>query len=90
MAIAFPFSKASQIASLTEEERKELERARGAAKEPIDFNLSGAYEYLRDKGLDEPQAVRAIAEKLSEKEKLLHLRPLLVLLRSRPAGHSPN
>lgn len=67
MAIAFPFSKASQIASLTEEERKELERARGAAKEPIDFNLSGAYEYLRDKGLDEPQAVRAIAEKLSEK-----------------------
>ena len=67
MPIGFPFSKASQIASLTEEERKELERARGAAREPIDFNLSGAYEYLRDKGLEEPQAIKAIAEKLSEK-----------------------
>ena len=43
MPIGFPFSKASQIASLTEEERQELERARGAAKDPIDFNLGEAY-----------------------------------------------
>ena len=67
MPIGFPFSKASQIASLTEEERQELERARGAAKDPIDFNLGEAYEYLRDKGLEEPQALKSIAEKLSEK-----------------------
>ena len=67
MPIGFPFSKASQIASLTEEERQELERVRGAAKDPIDFNLGEAYEYLRDKGLEEPQALKSIAEKLSEK-----------------------
>jgi len=62
-----PSTLTSTTSNLSQEEREELERVRGASKEPINFDFSGAYEELRDKGFDERVAVDTIARKLGEK-----------------------
>ena len=62
-----PSTLTSTTSNLSQEEREELERVRGASKEPIDFDFGAAYEELRDKGFDERVAVDTIARKLGEK-----------------------
>ena len=51
----------------TDDEKKALQSAKANLREPVDFDFSGAYEMLRDRGYDERAAMNTIALKLGEK-----------------------
>ena len=62
-----PSTVIDRAAGPTEDEEKALQSAKANLREPVDFDFSGAYEMLRDRGYDNRTAMDTIAFKLGEK-----------------------
>ena len=62
-----PSTVIDRAAGPTEDEEKALQSAKANLREPVDFDFSGAYEMLRDRGYDNRTAMDTIAIKLGER-----------------------
>ena len=62
-----PSTVIQQTRAGLDKEEEALDAARQKLQQPLDFDFSGAYEMLREKGFDERTAMDTIAKKLGEK-----------------------
>ena len=62
-----PSTVIQQTRAGLDKEEEALDAARQKLQQPLDFDFSGAYEMLREKGFDERTAMDTIAKKLGER-----------------------